>query len=136
MISGHAGSLSTVHANTPRDAAIRLETLCMMSDVSLPVQVARTQVASALHVIVNIARLGDGSRRVQCISEALGLDDRNQYVFTDLFRFQAEGRDAEGRILGRMLPTGTTPTFAAEPRQLGYAERVRLTKPLFPEPAA
>lgn len=134
MLSGHAGSLSTVHANTPRDAAIRLETLCMMSDVALPVQVARTQVASALHLVVNIARLGDGSRRVQSIAECLGLDDRNQYVFQELFRFQAAGRDDEGRILGALVTTGVKPTFSEEPYQLGYAERINLTKELFPAP--
>jgi pilus assembly protein CpaF len=73
MLSGHAGSLTTVHANTPRDAAVRLETLCLMSDVGLPAHVARMQVAPALHVVVQIARYLDGSRRVQTISEMLGL---------------------------------------------------------------
>src|SRR5581483_9194563 len=73
MLSGHAGSLTTVHASTPRDAAIRLETLCLMSDVSLPVHVARMQVASALHVVVQLARFADGSRRVQSIAEMTGL---------------------------------------------------------------
>ena len=132
MLSGHAGSLSTVHANTPRDAAVRLETLCMMSDVGLPVHVARTQVASAINIVVNIARLGDGSRRVQVISEMLGLDEHNQYQFRDLFRFYPSGRDAEGRILGEMRPTGALPTFSDEPRSMGFGEHVRLSAELFP----
>ncbi|MCE9603757.1 MAG: CpaF family protein [Planctomycetia bacterium] len=131
MLSGHAGSLSTVHANTPRDAAIRLETLCMMSDVALPVHVARTQVASALHLVVNIARLSDGSRRVFCISEALGLDEQNQYRFQDIFRFQPSGRDAAGSIRGNLAYMGTRPTFAAEPELLGLGAEVKLTTELF-----
>lgn len=131
MLSGHAGSLSTVHANTPRDAAIRLETLCMMSDVGLPVHVARTQVASAINLVVNIARLGDGSRRVQVISELLGLDEHNQYAFRDLFRFYPSGRDADGRILGEMRPTGELPTFAGEAHSMGFGDQVRLSGALF-----
>jgi pilus assembly protein CpaF len=131
MLSGHAGSLSTVHANTPRDAAVRLETLCLMSDVGLPVHVARTQVASALNLVVNIARLGDGSRRVQAISEMLGLDDKGQYAFRDIFRFYAIGRDADGRILGEMRPTGELPTFAGEAHSMGFGELVKLTDDIF-----
>src|SRR5262249_17398435 len=89
MISGHAGSLTTVHASTPRDAAIRLETLCLMSDVSLPIYVARAQLASAIQVVVQIGRFADGSRRVQTISELVGLTEEQSYQFQDLFRFQA-----------------------------------------------
>jgi pilus assembly protein CpaF len=136
MLSGHAGSLSTVHANTPRDAAVRLETLCMMSDVGLPVHVARTQVASALNLVVNIARLGDGSRRVQAISEMLGLDDRGNYQFRDLYRFYPSGRDGEGRIIGEIRATGEKPTFAEEAYAMGYGEQVKLTQNLFTQPAA
>jgi len=137
MLSGHAGSLSTIHANTPRDTAIRLETLCMMSDVSLPVQVARAQVAAALNLIVNISRMSDGSRRVQCVTEMLGLNAQNQYEFRDIFRFQASGRDAEGKVLGKLQPIGM-PTFAEEPFTMGFGELVRLTASCFrpPEPVA
>jgi pilus assembly protein CpaF len=131
MISGHAGSLTTVHATTPRDAAIRLETLSLMSDVSLPVHVARMQVASAIDVVVNIVRLPDGSRKIRSISECLGLDREGEYMFEDLFRFQARGVDAEGRVQGALEWTGRTPTFAAEPHEMGYANRVQLTQPLF-----
>lgn len=131
MISGHAGSLTTVHATTPRDAAIRLETLSMMSDVSLPVHVARTQVASAIDVVINIVRLPDGARKVRTISQCTGLDREGEYVFEDLFRFQARGVDVEGRVEGTLEWTGSTPTFAAEPQEMGYAERVQLTRALF-----
>lgn len=127
MISGHAGSLTTVHANTPRDAAIRLETLCLMSDVALPVYVARTQVASGVQVVVQLARLGDGSRRIISIAECLGLDREQNYVFQELYRFEAAGRDDEGRILGEMRPTGIKPSFAAEVAQMGFQNEVELT---------
>jgi pilus assembly protein CpaF len=136
MISGHSGSLTTVHASTPRDAAIRLETLCLMSDVSLPVYVARAQVASALHVVVQLLRFADGSRRVQSISEMLGLGDDNTYRYKDLFRFKAEGLDPQGKLQGKLVPTGVKPTFAGEPFFLGYGDRVKLTKDVFvPEKA-
>jgi pilus assembly protein CpaF len=137
MISGHAGSLTTVHASTPRDAAIRLETLSLMSDVSLPVYVARAQVASALNIVIQIMRFGDGSRRVQKITEVLGLDAQNNYQFQDLYVFKAEGHDENGMLLGRLHPTGIRPTFAEEVHALGYGNRIRLTQDLFgPPPAA
>src|SRR5262249_49414833 len=98
MLSGHAGSLTTVHANTPRDAATRLEPLCLMSDVGLPVHVARAQVASALHVVVQLTRFGDGSRRVRQISEMLGLGPDGGYQVRDLYMFRAAGMDADGRL--------------------------------------
>ncbi len=136
MISGHAGALTTVHANTPRDAVIRLETLCLMSDAELPVYVARQQVASAVHLVVQLARMSDGSRRVHSIAECCGLDvagERGQYVWNDLFHFQASGRTAEGKIQGNLLPTGKIPTFAGEPSSMGLQEHVKLTSTLFPD---
>lgn len=104
MISGHSGSMTTVHATTPNDAAVRLETLSMMSDVVLPAHVARLQVASALHLVVCINRQIDGSRRVEAISECGGTDANGNYVFQDLFRFAKEGVDGEGPVLGSLKP--------------------------------
>ena len=93
MISGHAGSMSTIHANTPLDALIRLETLSLMSDVQIPVYVARAQVASAIDLIVQIARFTeDGSRKVTRITEVVGLDDNNQYQTPRLVRLEAPGQ--------------------------------------------
>jgi pilus assembly protein CpaF len=132
MISGHAGSLTTVHATTAADAAIRLETLSLMSDVALPVHVARTQVASAIQVIVQIGRFLDGSRKLRAITECLGLDDKGNYRFQDIYRFEAEGLNAEGRLMGELKPTGVIPTFHEEASQMGYQDRVVLTKKLFP----
>lgn len=131
MISGHSGALTTVHATTAHDAAIRLETLSLMSDVALPVHVARTQVALAIQLVVQIARFQDGSRKLRAISECLGLDDRGNYRFQDLYQFVARGIDDNGRLLGELLPTGNMPTFAEEVAQMGYQDRVRLTAACF-----
>jgi pilus assembly protein CpaF len=131
MLSGHAGSLTTVHANTPRDAASRLETLCLMSDTALPIHVARAQVASAIHVVVQLARFADGSRRVQTISESLGLDKQQRYRWRDLYTFRGMGCDAEGHLRGVLSPTGKRPSFAAEPFQMGHADRIKLTSSMF-----
>lgn len=132
MISGHSGSLTTVHATTAYDAAVRLETLSLMSDVALPVHVARMQVASAIHLVVQIARFLDGSRKLRAISECLGLDDKGNYRFQDLYRFEARGLDENGKLQGEMVPTGIVPTFSDEANQMGYQDRVKLTAKLFP----
>jgi pilus assembly protein CpaF len=124
MLSGHAGSLSTVHANTPRDALTRLETLCLLNDAELPVYVARQQVASAIDIVLQIARFSDGSRRVVRVTECCGLDKDNQYVWQDLIRFQGTGTDAEGRIQGALELTGEKPSFAREPAEFGMNSAV------------
>jgi pilus assembly protein CpaF len=131
MISGHAGSLTTVHANTARDAATRLETLSLMSDVEIPIYVARSQVASAIHVVVQISRFRDGSRRVQAISEVRGLDESNGYKIQDLYVFKSAGLDEQGRVQGELLSTGVKPSFHAEPFQMGYGDKVQLTQSSF-----
>lgn len=131
MISGHAGSLTTVHANTPYDAAIRLETLSLMSDVALPVYVARTQVSSALDVVIQIARFQDGTRKVTQIAQSLGLDKDNQYKFADIYRFVPEGLDSEGMVLGKHLRTDFVPTFSGEAKSSGLAHLVSKTAGIF-----
>lgn len=113
MISGHAGALTTAHANTPRDALIRLETMCLMSGIEMPVHVVRRQVSSAVHVIIQLNRFSDGSRRVVAISEVLNeLDDREDYQTRDLYLFESEGIDDEGRVKGQLTATGMQPTFS------------------------
>lgn len=136
MISGHSGALTTTHANTPTDALTRLETLCLMSGVDIPVLVARQQVSSAVHTIIQLARFDDGSRRVQAISEVLGLSDQGTYQVRDLFRFRSAGRDSDGRILGSLEPTGAAPSYASELYSLGLDDRLDLAAPLFPPPVA
>jgi pilus assembly protein CpaF len=122
MLSGHAGSLTTVHANTPRDAAVRLETLCLMSDVGLPMPVARMQVASAIHVVIQIARMLDGSRQVVCISECNGLDERDRYIFQDIYVRTSQGE---------LVRTGLIPAFHLEIERMKLKHRVKLTKGLW-----
>ncbi len=109
MNTGHEGSLSTLHANTPRDAISRLETMVLMSGIELPVRAIREQIASALDLIVQIGRLRDGSRRVVKISEVNGLEG-DIVTLTDLFEFDAgAGVDADGMFLGQLGATGLRP---------------------------
>ena len=132
MISGHAGSLSTIHANSARDSLIRLETLSLMSDVEIPVYVARAQVAAAIDVVVQIARFTeDGSRKITRITEACGLDDNNQYVTRDLFVSQLKGKTPDGRLIAELELTGHQPTFCRAPWEQGIGDRIRLTAPLW-----
>lgn len=135
MLSGHSGSLSTVHANSARDALIRLETLSLMSDVELPVYVARAQVASAVHLVVQLARfVEDGSRRVTRIAEVRGLDSDSQYDVHDLFTSHMRGKDEQGTLRVGLEPTGVLPTFAAEPYEQGMEQRVEHSRTLWQEP--
>jgi pilus assembly protein CpaF len=129
MISGHSGALSTVHANSALDALIRLETLSLMSELEIPVYVARAQVASAIHLVVQIARFSeDGSRKITRISEARGLDDNNKYQLADIFSSRFKGRTEEGRLIAELEPTGERPSFVREPFEQGMSDRIQLTK--------
>lgn len=135
MLSGHSGSLTTIHASAPRDALIRLETLSLMSDVEIPVYVARAQVASAIHVVVQIERFTeDGSRKVTRITEAAGLDEANQYALRDLFLSQYVGKDGQGRLQVTLPPTGERPTFADAPYRMGLASAIDRTHELWVKP--
>jgi len=132
MLSGHSGCLSTVHAATPRDALVRLETLSLMSDVNLPVHVARSQVASAVDLIVQIARFPqDGSRRVTRIAEVGDLDANNQHQVHDLFLVHLEGKTSDGRLAAHLETCGRRPAFADEIRQQGLEKLVRTTGALW-----
>ena len=114
MTSGHGGSLSTVHATYPHDTLHRLETLCLMSDVELPLSALRAQIASAVNIIVQTSRMNDGSRKVTHIAECVGLD-QGRYHLRMLFEFrQAAVEPHSGRVLGALVPTGERPMFTAE----------------------
>ena len=135
MISGHTGSLTTVHATSPRDALVRLETLSLMSDVDLPVYVARAQVASAINVIVQLARFSeDGSRKVTKITEVYGLNENNQYQFQDIFVNRLKGRTDDGELISKLEFTGTRPTFASEPFEHGLENEIRHSADAWAEP--
>ena len=110
MNTGHEGSISTVHSNSARDALARLETMVMMSGMDLPSRAIREQVAAALHMIVQITRLSDGSRKVASVSEIQGMEG-NVIVLQDLFTFQQKGVGEGGKVLGTMQATGMVPKF-------------------------
>jgi len=110
MNTGHDGSLTTVHANSPRDVVSRLETMVLMSGMELPSRAIREQIASAIDVIIHESRLADGSRKVTAITEVTGMEGQ-QIVMQDLFTFRQTGLDANGKILGEFKPTGAMPTF-------------------------
>jgi pilus assembly protein CpaF len=132
MISGHAGSMTTVHASLPRDALVRLETLSLMSDVQLPVYVARAQVASAIHLIVQLARFSeDGSRRITRITEGCGLEGGEQYRLQDLFVSRMKGKSSKGKLIADLEWTGVLPTFSSEAFEQGFGDRIRLTAGLW-----
>lgn len=131
MTSGHGGSMTTLHANSPADALNRLETMALMSGIEMPLLALRGQVASAIDVIFQLGRFHDGSRKVLEIAEVRGLDDQGRYDTRSLYSFVFAGKDGEGHAVGQLERTGTQPTFGAEVRQKGYADRVRLTKSLF-----
>lgn len=136
MLSGHSGSMTTVHANTPRDSLIRLETLSLMSDVEIPVYVARAQVASAIHLIVQLSRFADdGSRRVTRITEACGMREDNTFILKDLYTLQMRGKTRAGKLLAELVPTGELPTFAKEAHEQGLGDRIKLSGKLWTRPA-
>ena len=110
MNTGHDGSLTTVHANSPRDVISRLETMVLMSGMDLPSRAIREQIASAVDIIIHESRMSDGSRKVVAITEVTGLEG-NQIVMQDIFAFRQTGLGEGGRILGRMVPTGAVPTW-------------------------
>ncbi|NUU30395.1 CpaF family protein [Arthrobacter sp. C9C5] len=119
MNTGHDGSISTVHANSPRDAIARLETLVLMAGMDLPLRAVREQVASAVNLIVHISRLRDGSRRVTHITEVQGMEG-DVVTLQDAFVFDySAGIDASGRFLGKPVPTGVRPRFTDRFAELG-----------------
>ncbi len=110
MNTGHEGSLTTVHANSPRDVISRLETMVLMSGMDLPLRAIREQIGAAIHLIVHEARFSDGSRKISRISEVVGLEG-DQITMQDIFLFNQTGLAEDGRVLGRFAPTGSVPTF-------------------------
>ena len=113
MNTGHDGSLTTVHSNTPRDTISRLETMSMMSGLEMPLSAIRKQIASALNLIVQLSRFPDGSRRITSISEVVGMEGE-VVTMTDIFKFQPTGVDQNRRIVGEFRATGLRPTFSRD----------------------
>lgn len=111
MNTGHEGSLTTTHANSPREAVARIETLCLMAGLDLPVRAIRQQIASSVHLIVQQSRFSDGSRRVTRIAEVVGLDDDGDVELRDIFQFKVQHIAPEGQVKGEFLATGYLPSF-------------------------
>jgi pilus assembly protein CpaF len=129
MNTGHDGSLTTVHANTPRDALGRLENLVGMGGVSLPVKPLRQQIASAINVIVQATRLSDGSRKITSIHEVTGME--GEVISTqEIFHFERSGVGADGAVLGRFKPTGIRPLLAERLKISGVSLAEELFNPL------
>ena len=115
MNTGHNGSMGTVHANTPYDALVRLETLSMMSDIQVPVTAIRRQISAAINLVVQIKRMPDGTRKLSHIAEVYPeLDERDRYVIRTIFKFIQRGRSPEGKVIGELIPTGYIPSFMGE----------------------
>jgi pilus assembly protein CpaF len=134
MNTGHDGSLSTVHANSPRDGIARLETLVLMAGMDLPLRAIREQIASAVDVVVQLTRLRDGTRRVTHVTEVQGMEGET-VTLQDAFLFDySAGVDAHGKFLGKPVPTGVRPRFTDKfddlgiklsPRVFGVTDPVR-----------
>ena len=119
MNTGHDGSLTTLHANTPRDALSRLETMVLMSGMDLPLKVVRQQISSAVDLIIQQTRLKDGSRKVTAITEVVGMEGEI-VVLTDIFKFEQTGIGPNGKILGELKPTGIRPIFGPRLEAAGF----------------
>jgi pilus assembly protein CpaF len=131
MNTGHDGSLTTLHANTPRDALSRLETMVSMANLNLPDKAVRQQIASAINVVVQIQRLSDGTRKVINISEIVGMEGE-VITMQDIYTFDRTGLDPEGNVLGSFKPSGIRPRFMERLERYGvnigsllFAEKAR-----------
>ncbi len=128
MNTGHDGSMTTVHANTPRDALSRVEQMIGMSGVDISPRAARNQIASAINIVIQIERLVDGHRRIVSLSEITGMEGET-ITMQEIFRFRATGRNAEGKVLGQFEATGIRPKFLAETAAYGITLEPELFRP-------
>jgi pilus assembly protein CpaF len=129
MNTGHEGSLTTVHSNTPRDGLSRIETMVMMAGYDLPLRAIRAQIASALDIIIHLDRFGDGSRRVTHVSEVQGMEG-DVITLQDIYRFTfAEGGRESARSAGRLQPTGLRPKIIDKLHEAGVNVPPKLFRP-------
>ncbi|HUE96492.1 MAG TPA: ATPase, T2SS/T4P/T4SS family, partial [Longimicrobiaceae bacterium] len=130
MNTGHDGSITTLHANTPRDALSRLETMISMANLHLPEKAMRQQISSAIDVIIQVSRLSDGKRKVMSITEVVGMEGE-MITMQEIFVFERAGLDETGKVVGRHRATGIRPKLAERLQAYG----IRLPAALFTEPA-
>ncbi len=128
MNTGHDGSLTTVHANSPRDVISRLETMVLMSGMDLPVRAIREQIGAAVHLIIHTSRYTDGSRKISKITEVCGMEG-DSITMQDIFVFNQTGVSADGRVQGRFEPTGSVPTYVEEMHARGIEINRRIFDP-------
>ena len=128
MNTGHEGSLSTVHANTPRDALSRLETMVMMAGLQLPIRAMRAQIASAIHVVVQLERNEDGRRRLVSVQEIQGMEG-DIITMSEIFKFERTGVDQGGDVQGYFQATGMVPKFHDHLKRRGISPDLGLFKP-------
>jgi pilus assembly protein CpaF len=121
MNTGHEGSLTTIHANSPRDALARIENMVLMAGFDLPVRAIREQVAAALHIVLQLVRYPDGKRRVSNVTEITGEIENGTVQVQQLYEFMQTGINRHGAIEGHLVPTGATPTFADKFRKAGVS---------------
>ena len=131
MNTGHDGSMTTIHANSPRDCLARLETLVLMAGMELPQKAIRQQVSSAINLIIQLSRLRDGSRRVTAITELVGMEG-DTITMQDIFTLDTRGADADGRIIAELIPTGIRPQFIDRLFAMGLPLPPELAR-LFPD---
>ena len=120
MNTGHEGSLTTIHSNSPRDSLTRLESMLLMTGVSLPEKAMRFMVSSALDMIIQVSRVADGSRKLMSIIEVVGMEGE-VITLQEIFRFEKQGLDENGKVLGRFMATGIRPRFTERLEQTGIS---------------
>jgi len=128
MNTGHDGSMTTIHANSPRDALGRIENMIGMSGIELPLKAVRTNISSAVNLIVQVSRMSDGKRRMTSISEIVGMEG-DVITMQEIFKFNRQGTDQNGRIIGRYCATGIRSRYADRFKQWGYDLPASLFKP-------
>ncbi len=129
MNTGHDGSLTTLHANTPRDAISRMETMCLMAGMDLPLRVVREQIGSAVDLIVQASRLRDGSRKITYVTELAGMEGETM-VMTDIFKYEQTGVSPEGKVIGEMKASGIRPQFMPRLEQAGFKLKAEIFGPV------
>jgi pilus assembly protein CpaF len=130
MNTGHDGSISTIHSNSPRDALSRLETMCLMSGMDLGIRAIREQISSALNVIVHQSRMKDGTRRITHVTEIVGMEGE-VITLQDLFLFDyGAGVDSEGKLLGGLKATGLRPHFVERMQERGIVVAAEVFAPI------
>ena len=135
MNTGHDGSMTTVHANTPRDALARIEQMIGMSGIDMPPRSARAQIASAINVVVQVGRLSDGGRKVLSLSELVGMEG-DTITMQEIFRYKITGRTEDGKVIGKFEATGIRPKFLADAQTTGIELSAELFRPEYAlEPA-